>query len=590
MPTFSLISQPQELAPVNAPLWFVGTSTNNQFPFFKYNFQLYRYNRYNLSERTFLGQFKIPPRPTTNLGVFDAHKVLQSQVGAYNFSYTQSGIVPVEDTNSVVEYKGLFGYEYNPNYPFQNTFSYSYPGGGYLQYGARTTQMYNASGPGSGIIYPKYDDILFDLFSYKPVNGSATYFKFNDGFNTAYYQITSVVYHTTDYFEVQFTPTLSHIVDVLIDYNLTFFYIDTTTYLGLSFSDAGLLKQNDIITILMYDHNFNSSYNGEALVLTELTTHKYITNVIYGLNPTGAETGIINLLQRNSGYTNYAYAFPGTRQYTENNVDFGITKEISNGNWTTNYSGDKQIFINQYETLSLMSLYQFNFNNCYYEVKTYDGNKNLLNTYTATQSVVQFEPFLSNNTLGLSVKYELSTGTKNLQGWTMSGTPINLATASYYSVALINSGFDWSAIFTYSIVPNCSVFPNVRIMFQNRDGGYDYWNFNYDSKWTIDINRTLYTKQLDYNYTIGDRGRTILNIDANVMYSANTDWISESDYNFLQELVTSGDVYVIDEITGNKLPINLEDTQYIQKTANREKIFNLTITYRYAYDLNLQGS
>jgi hypothetical protein len=281
----------------------------------------------------------------------------------------------------------LFGYEYNPNYPFQNTFSYSYTGG-YLQYGARTTELYLLSSGNK--LYPKYDDILFDLFTYKPLNGSTTYFKVNDGINTAYYQITNVIYHNTDYFEVQFTPALTSALTTGVTYNLTFFYIDTTTYLGLSFSTADLLKQNDIITIQMDDANFNSSYNGQALVLSELTsspTYKYITNVIYGNKPTGAETGIINLLQRNSGYTNYAYAFPGTRQYTENNVNFGITKELSYNNWATNYSGDKHIFINQYETLSLMSLDPTDFTNCYYEVKTYDGNKNLLNTYTSTNPI-----------------------------------------------------------------------------------------------------------------------------------------------------------------------------------------------------------
>ena len=587
MPTFSLISQPQTLAPVNAPLWFVGSSTNNKFPFFKYNFQLYKYNRYNLSDRTFLGQFKIPPRPTTNLGVFDAHKVLQSQVGSYIFSYTQSGIVPVVDNNSVVLYKGLFGYEYNPNYKFENTFSYTYPNGGYLQYAARTTQLYNAVG--LGVLYPNYDDLLFDYFTYKPLNSSLVYFKFNDGLNTSYYQITSVVYRNSYFFEVSFTPDITSAIYTGVDYNLTFFYIDNTTYLGLSFSTPDLLKQNDIITIQMTDPNFNSSYNGQALVLTELTTtptYKYIVNVVYGNVHTGAETGSINLLQRNSGYTNYAYAFPGTRQYIENNVDFGITKEISNNNWAINYTKDKQIFSNQYETLSLMSLAQGNFNNCYYEVKTYGVNKNLLSTYT---SVDPIGPLPNNQ--NFSIKYELSTGTKNLQGWTMSGTPIDLGTVSYYSVSLINSNNNprFNAVFTYSIVPNCSVFPNIRIQFMNRNGGYDYWNFNYDNKWVMEINKTLFTKQLDYNYNIGDRGRTILNMDASMMYSANTDWINEYDYNYLQELFTSPDVYVIDEVNGYKLPINIEDKTYEQKTANREKIFNLTITYRYAFDVNLQG-
>ena len=221
--------------------------------------------------------------------------------------------------------------------------------------------------------------------------------------------------------------------------------------------------------------------------------------------------------------------------------------------------------------------------NSYYQVKTYDDNMNLLNTYTST------------NPIGVSasfIKYELGSGTKNLQGWTMSGTPISLPITGYYTIGLIGSTpYTVNALYTYYIVNNCSRYPNIRIQFMNRVGGYDYWNFNYDSKWTIEVkNRTIYTKQLDYNYNIGDRGRTILNIDANEMWEASTDWISESDYNYLQELITSNDVYVIDEVNGYKLPINIEDTSYVQKTALRDRLFNLKITYRYAFDLNLQGS
>ena len=584
MPTFSLISQPQTLAPVNAPLWFVGSSTDNQFPFFKYNVNLFTYDRYNQSKSTPLGQFKIPPRPDNNYGVFDAHKILQSQVGSYNFTFSQVGLQPVTDNNSIVKYKCILGYEYNPNYQFINTFSYSFTGGGYVKYGeSNPTRFDNASIPSFiNQIYPNYSDTLFSYFSYIPLNGSSIYVKFNDGINIGYYEIIGLDYETLLSFSVKISPNLTSDLISSTNYDLTFYYIDNNVYVGLDFSSPNLLQQNDIITIQMDNQNQNGSYNGKSQVIYQLSTTQSITDIAYGSNPTTPpETGTVNLLLRNTTSASYSYAYPGTRQYTENNVDFGTTKEISYGKFATNYTGIKEIFLNQYETISIMSLDQNNFNNCYYQVKTYNQGFTLLNTYTSTDILGLFD---------LSVKFELGTGTKQIQGWTMSGTPIDLSTASYYSVGLINSSPVINAVFTYSIVPNSSRYENVRIMFQNRVGGYDYWNFNYDSKWTIDIKRTLYTKQLDYNYNIGDRGRTILNIDANVMYEASTDWISESDYDYLQELITSSDVYVIDEVNGYKLPINIEDTSYVQKTAFRDKLFNLKITYRYAYDLNLSGS
>ena len=94
-PTMSLVQQPQSLSPVNAPLWYVSNSGSNTFVNFKYVFSLYSYDRFT-NASTFLGQYNVPPRPDNFLGVFDSHKILQSSVGSYTFSYTQSGIQGVQ--------------------------------------------------------------------------------------------------------------------------------------------------------------------------------------------------------------------------------------------------------------------------------------------------------------------------------------------------------------------------------------------------------------------------------------------------------------------------------------------------------------
>ena len=519
--------------------------------------------------------------------MFDAHKVLQSQVGSYNFTFSQVGLQPIHDNNSVVKYNSRIGYEYNPNYRFINTFKYPITTYGSNRIIYITNNFNLVYGPTSYDIGDYNGIVGVDLFV-------GTKFSVLDGVNNG---ILFTIVSITSYPPT--TPSVFTVDKLWHDnggtttypFNLTI-YTDpiTVNYLGLDFVDPNLLIPGDQINIQMDNTNFNGSYNGLSTVIGTnglsvpgspvLSINQSITDILYGLTPSTPEQGTVNLLLRTTNSTNYVYGFPGTRQYTEKDKDFGTTNDISYGKFATNYTGIKQIFLNQYETISLMSLSNIWYY-CKYVVKTYDGNFNLLNTYTSSDVIGGTDK---------SIKYELGTGTKQLQGWNMSGTPIDLGTASYYSVGLVNTSPVFNAVFTYSIIPNCSKYDNIRIMFQNRVGGYDYWNFNYDSKWTIDITRTLFTKQLDYNYKIGDRGRTILNIDANVMWQANTDIITESDYAFLQELTTSSDVYVIDEVNNYKLPINIEDTQYVQKTINRDKIFNLTITYRYAYDLNLSGS
>lgn len=596
IPGLTLSQQPQTLSPVNAPLWFVSTSNSNQFTFFKYVYSLYSYDRFSTAS-TFLGQYKLPPRPNNDLGIFDAHKILQSQVGAYTFSYNQSGLQGVIDNNSVAKYRTFYGYEYNPDYKFDNTFSKKTISSGQLV----ATRTFNTSTDGgfNSIVSPfsvtissniNVNSWIFtSLTTYLPDYQYKFSFTINDGVNnnTILFNYLTAVTAVPPYqvFTDPLTPFYDNSGSLPTNYTIKL-YTDTVVNnsLGLDFNNysPNLLKVGDIINVYMDNQNQNGSYNGLteiiAPILSPATASITITN--YGVSPSVPETGTINSLQRVIGSSSYVYAFPGTRQYIENTKDFGITNTLSN--WATNYSGPKDIYINQYETLSIMCLSATAIANSYYQVKTYDDNMTLLNTYTST------------NPIGLSqsyIKYELGSGTKNLQGWTMSGTPISIPTNGYYTIGLTNSSAGINAVYKYHVVNNCSRYGNIRIQFMNRVGGYDYWNFNYDSKWTIEVkNRTIFTKQLDYNYSIGDRGRTIINIDANEMWEASTDWISESDYSYLQELITSNDVYVIDEVNGYKLPINIEDTSYVQKTALRDRLFNLKITYRYAYDLNLQGS
>ena len=507
----------------------------------------------------------------------------------------------MSDNNSVAKYRAFYGYEYDPEYRFNDTFEYTAVSGDLV-----ATQTFNTTTDGGFNVAPgshgftvssNYNVELFFLNTFianAPFTEDKFSFSINDGTNNGQYVFdypTAGSLGLVNEAYLRYVPFLNNSATLPANYTIKV-YSNTKiqrNILGLKFPyySLGLFNVGDIINVYMDNQNQNGSYNGKTQIIAPVlnpATSSYLTITSYGVSPSGPETGVVNSLQRVIGSSSYVYAFPGTRQYIQNTQDFGITNAISASasNWATNYTGPKEIYINQYETLSVMSLTASGIANSYYQVKTYDDNMNLLNTYTST------------NPIGITaayVKYELGSGTKNLQGWTMSGTPISIPTTGYYTVGITSSVNGINAKYTYHVVNNCSRYHNIRIQFMNRVGGYDYWNFNYDSKWTIEVkNRTIYTKQLDYNYSIGDRGRTIINIDANEMWEASTDWISEGDYNYLQELITSNDVYVIDEVNGYKLPINIEDTSYVQKTALRDKLFNLKITYRYAFDMNLQGS
>lgn len=130
----------------------------------------------------------------------------------------------------------------------------------------------------------------------------------------------------------------------------------------------------------------------------------------------------------------------------------------------------------------------------------------------------------------------------------------------------------------------------------NRVGGFDYFNFTLDSKKSISVNRTEYEKVLAYNYSIGDRGKNLLAQKGEIKMTITSNWITEKESAWLEELITSPDVYVLGNSSnlgadsgGYKLPIIVTDNNYEVKTYLRNQVFNLQLNFKYAYDLNLQN-
>jgi hypothetical protein len=312
----------------------------------------------------------------------------------------------------------------------------------------------------------------------------------------------------------------------------------------------------------------------------------------------------------------------------------------------------------------------------YLMVKTYTSAGTLIGTYGITQSTNSFR------------KLDVGVGPMNLIN---SGIPFISSTGSNvvdnYEVYIKNTSSVFASNVSetkkFKIDNQCSNYEKQRIVFLNRLGGFDYFNFTLDSKKSLAISRTEYEKILDWNYTIGDRGKSILAQKAEVKMSLTSNWITEKESQWLEELLTSPEVYLmpntnvvyenagpinltppgtnyysfaiapgtynmqfdvyrgddlsingdsilIDEVsrtnttthyakkittdgiiefenrlnfdgdviirnlvitrtTGDKLPIIITDTSYEVKTALRNQVFNLTLNYKFGYDLNLQN-
>lgn len=582
--TSSLLLQPQEYSPVNGECWYrFGINTNinpGSFSFYNLNYIV------NLNQLSFTGsyiqnltQVVIPPGPDTS-AVYDPHKTLSSQVG-YDLTHITQSIAPIaNDSSTWIAYDVNYGFVYQPSLEFATVYDTS----GFLSF----TFSYDITGTFS----------TNDIINYQLDNSSLVSISQGTASITSIGNSFSFITNVPDV-QVIYTAVTTNSVGQTTQVNYNNGSVSPANLCSVSFNSslkstfpqnltAGMLFTYAGTNYTILFVNQTPFGNSSLTTFITLSTNTNVTNQVISngvtfsfsnTTTTGGitQSGIINSIVRINGTSSTRYAFDGTRQYDQNyNVfDFGIylANDVTPGLFLTDYLETKQIFASNFETLSFMA----NNNQQPFfttEVKTYDVNNNLLNTYA--QNLV---------------------GSQNNLIWTVGSGPMNLINSSigltgvdHYTISISDIVTPVIQPFTYQIVPNCSVYPNVRVMFMNRFGQFDFWNFNKDDQKTINITRTLYRQILPYNYSIGARGDNILSQKVNETHVIQTDWISEYDYNYLIELVSTTQLYILSDFNVNPYPAVVTDTTYETKTVNRDRIFNLALAFQYAYDINTQNN
>lgn len=351
---------------------------------------------------------------------------------------------------------------------------------------------------------------------------------------------------------------------------------------GIVVADNTDFQVGDEIKINKTNKAVNSSYDGNKIVTGLIGVTGITLNTNYGINVAN-EAGLITLHSRVTGSTLNAFVYNGTRQYNERTIDFGDIYLINTSSTATTESflytypeSRKKIFIDSYETVSFIA----NTTNSYsITIERFDIDGNVIGTVGGTPTLV--------TAIAGRRRWDFGVGPQNIINQTGNANYFN--NVAYYTVRVTTAGNvnTVSEIITFEIVANCLPYENFRIVFLNRVGGYEYFDFKMNSKKTTQIERTEYGKILDYNYSMGDRGRDILAAKATENFEISTDWVSQLEIEWLEQLVTSPDVYVI---RNNELhPIIVTDTTYETKNVFRDQIFNLTLNFKYAYNINLQN-
>lgn len=188
-----------------------------------------------------------------------------------------------------------------------------------------------------------------------------------------------------------------------------------------------------------------------------------------------------------------------------------------------------------------------------------------------------------------------SSGTSNLNlidggDLSMGSQPIIDSATAYYTLQTFNSGdAATSKIQRYTIKDYCGKYTAYRVHFLNEMGGIDSFTFNKRLIHDVDVSRKQFKKSpgsisgTSYGYNITDRTREDYHIRMNDRYTIHSDFISEAEAAWLEELITTRQAYIENSLT-EAVAINILNTQYRSIKDNDDKAYSLALTYRYSYD------
>lgn len=175
------------------------------------------------------------------------------------------------------------------------------------------------------------------------------------------------------------------------------------------------------------------------------------------------------------------------------------------------------------------------------EIKTYSSTSTLLNTFTIDNDL---SPAATNNTACVGV------GAQNLNDYADSLSPSVVwidSSVSYYTVQMIGSSTNYSSeIMTFEIDTRCTKFNKYRVWWLNRKGAFNSYNFDLVAARSVNTSQNTYTKLLDVDYSEGDRGNSVISVDAQESYVLQTGRLRQYECPYLEELFTSPEIYITD--------------------------------------------
>jgi len=149
-----------------------------------------------------------------------------------------------------------------------------------------------------------------------------------------------------------------------------------------------------------------------------------------------------------------------------------------------------------------------------------------------------------------------------------------------------------SRVYCFYLVPDDCRFDNVRLGWSNTCGGVDYFNFTKKSELSYSYDRKQYQKVVGtynastFGFNTYDRGTTDRYVTTTKGLQINSDWVSVGEFNLLQTLCRSNDVYIIND-DGTQTPVLVDTQNFVIKDERYSKLYNVTLNLKYSQPVGL---
>lgn len=407
----------------------------------------------------------------------------------------------------------------------------------------------------------------------------------------------------------------SVLVNTVYDQNLTGIPFSTIHKLGANSYDGGVARifsrngdftRGEYQITSLYVKGYENYSNNVDVMPVDITTDAvndtmyYMRAALPLLTPRSTVVSPVGYIQDNA-FEIYQANNPTDRflsDAADNNVASGDGWKVT-GRINYIHSGDYHTvaFLND-ESVFGSEAYQM-------EIEFFDSDGNKIGSTAEIENKQDNGGWIPDGSEGTTVdKHRLlyfGCGPANLEAFDDGGAnnqrPSNHSGWVYYTVRGIGtkaSPTNETDVYYFVLQDrSCKGYQVRRLGWVSSVGGYDYFNFTKKSTQTIDIKRNNYNSMLGtfnkslWRYNNTQRGKTTREVTATLKETLNTGWLTEQDAVFMENLLLSGRVDVVQNgDTTYTEGVIITDSSFVKKTIANDNLIQYTVNIEYSNPIN----